>query len=208
MKTPMDVKGAVAVALAEYRPLGAISLSPGSVGCVAGRTAATAPQVGLGHLCLAYLLGDGDEAPSSRGRGRKRDGIRPRRQYLGGLAFLEAGARSYAALDRFPGARSTARWHAIGIVLLRRWDWPRRQPDLPWPADLDPETWLRIPTMVPTACGIIRRGVEKWVDGRSALRSIVGPHVVAHACGRRTPRTRCVRRHEAQSKGRLQVIEL
>jgi hypothetical protein len=56
-----------------------------------------------------------------------------------GLAFLAAGAASYTAVDRFPGdygGCSAREWYR-GI---RRF-WPDVIPGLPWPSDLDPETF-------------------------------------------------------------------
>lgn len=61
--------------------------------------------------------------------------IGPGDNLVTGLAFLAAGAASYTALDRFPGAYddNTARqWYA-----LLKADWPRKYPDLLWPAGLD-----------------------------------------------------------------------
>jgi hypothetical protein len=63
--------------------------------------------------------------------------IGPGDHLASGLAFLAAGARSYAALDRFPGAYSSA--------LSRRWyhlvaqTWSHKYPHLRWPAHLDPD---------------------------------------------------------------------
>jgi hypothetical protein len=69
--------------------------------------------------------------------------IGPGDHLASGLAFLAAGARSYAALDRFPGAYSGE--------LARRWyrlvaqTWREKYPALDWPRHLDPERFPEYP---------------------------------------------------------------
>lgn len=52
-----------------------------------------------------------------------------------GLAFLAAGARSYTAIDRFPGAYRSAAARGIYRQLASAWPYGT------WPAHLDPETF-------------------------------------------------------------------
>jgi hypothetical protein len=69
--------------------------------------------------------------------------IGPGDHLASGLAFLAAGARSYAALDRFPGAYSgeqSRRWYRLVAEA-----WSEKYPDLKWPGHLDPETFPESP---------------------------------------------------------------
>jgi hypothetical protein len=69
--------------------------------------------------------------------------IGPGDHLASGLAFLAAGAKSYAAVDRFPGAYSSE--------LSRRWyhlvaqTWSHKYPQLKWPAHLDPSRFPDYP---------------------------------------------------------------
>jgi hypothetical protein len=70
-------------------------------------------------------------------RGKSVLEIGPGDHLASGLAFLAAGAKSYAALDRFPGAYSgdvARRWYRLVADA-----WPEKYPGLEWPGNLDPE---------------------------------------------------------------------
>jgi len=76
-------------------------------------------------------------------RGKSILEIGPGDHLASGLAFLAAGAKSYAALDRFPGSYSSE--------LSRRWyrslaqTWSAKYPNVKWPDHLDPERFPDYP---------------------------------------------------------------
>lgn len=85
-------------------------------------------------------------------RGKSVLEIGPGDHLASGLAFLAAGARSYAAIDRFPGAYSSD--------LSRRWyrliaqTWSEKYPDLKWPQHLDPERFPDYPEVTTHAASV------------------------------------------------------
>lgn len=148
--TPMQVKKPVLVALAKNLAMGIPPIRAARVN--AGRTAAMDPQVD-GLDTYAYnLLGDVlQHLGPVQGKSVLEFG--PGDNILAGLAFLAAGARSYTALDRFPGAYSSEtarRWYRLLAE-----HWPTRHPDKPWPQDLDPNIFPNDPRVT-----VIKHGVE------------------------------------------------
>lgn len=98
-----------------------------------GRTAQVPDTAGIDRY---YLLLDQVLAHTGPVAGKSVLEIGPGDNLMTGLAFLAAGARSYTAIDRFPGPYGDARarrWYALLMA-----DWPRRYPGLAWPARLDP----------------------------------------------------------------------
>jgi hypothetical protein len=99
--------------------------------------------------------------------------IGPGDHLASGLAFLAAGAKSYAALDRFPGAYSSE--------IARKWyrlvgeTWSEKYPELKWPAHLDPETFPDCPEV-----STLQVSVEDFDDHGSydlVCSFAVGEHV-------------------------------
>ena len=171
MKSPIQVKRAIAVAIAKNLAMGIPYLRNARVR--AGRTAAALPSVEYLDTYAYNLL---VEVTRHTGpvAGKSVLEIGPGDNILAGLALLAAGARSYTAMDRFPGPYASAearRWYE-----LLRGNWPSHYPGLPWPGDLDPATIPENPRI-----RIVREGVETARDiGRFDLvcSYVVAEHVV------------------------------
>jgi hypothetical protein len=115
-----------------------------------GRTARPPEPSQLGHQ--VYSLFDRVEKYAGSLVGKSVLEIGPGDNIATGLAFLAAGARSYTALDRFPGnynGKQARAWYR-----LVRQEWKR-----PWPASLDAE-------MFPAgaAVSVIPHSVERAQD--------------------------------------------
>jgi len=88
-------------------------------------------------------------------RGLRIAEIGPGDYLTSGLALLAAGAKTYTAIDRFPGAYGgpeAKSWYR-GI----RDAWPRTFPDRAWPDDLEPEAF---PESYPHRVETIARPIE------------------------------------------------
>lgn len=116
-----------------------------------GRTVVRAPdRDGLETYAYKFL----DEVRTHTGEldGKRVLEIGPGDNLLAGLAFLAAGAASYAAIDRFQGAYDNEVAHVWYRAL--RADWANRYPDLRWPDDLDPEAFVPSDRVTALAGGV------------------------------------------------------
>lgn len=173
MKRPSEVKRAVATAVAKNLAMGVPAIRNARVS--AGRTAGgTGPSRAKLDQYAFNLLGEllTHVGPLD---GKSVLEIGPGDNLLAGLAMLASGASAYTALDRFPGPYGNAvarEWYA-----LLKEEWPRRFPDRPWPADLDPATFPDHPKV-----SVITKGVEdaEPVAPHDVVCSyVVGEHVLS-----------------------------
>lgn len=74
--------------------------------------------------------------------------IGPGDNLVTGLAFLAAGAKSYTAIDRFPGAYASPEARAWYRLLTANWPYGQ------WPAHLDPEVFPNHPSVTTKALSV------------------------------------------------------
>ena len=130
IRRPRDVKKAIAIAMAKNALMSIPAVR--TARAMAGRTAQARPNR-ADLRTYAYDLLDVLKHHLGGVEGKDVLEIGPGDNLLAGLAFLASGARSYTALDRFPGAYAGKAARAWYRLLAE--DWPSYSGER-WPEDL------------------------------------------------------------------------